>query len=307
MNWIKIICYSCVVLFGFGFSGGVCWAKPYESVVPEVFGIKLGADIRDYPGMKVRDKYDDGTVNYIHPKDAGRVFGKVETLDVAYATYKSKICAIIFTFKPDKLGRVLDQISSKYGKYELTDSGVYGWWEPYFSILVEPHNKVYIVYFRYDPLMDKLHSDIFDVHSLSYNDIFLNEPINKYKFMIPYISIEPNYRFAPGVMFYYSPFNNGEFGKDVIVIYHTYEGIISAITIYFRNDKLKTILDIIHKRYANLEEKVLRRHDNIWMWDLGEYAIRINYIHDEANSIIEFGYWPLLVQEKIAAEKYFEQ
>ncbi len=303
MNWSRIIFLIFVMLVSGLLLERAAWAESNGVLIPEVFGVKLGDDIQNYPGMREEKTYDDGTVNYTRAEDDGKTFEGVGTLTISYSTYEGRVAGVIFTFKSDDLDSIMKDISARYGDYRQIEKNLL-WDGDYFSISIEPYGDNRIAYFVYTPLEDKMYSNIFGIHKLSCNDVYLNEHISNYKMMIPYIYFKPEEKYTPGTMDYYRLFDKNEFGKHTVTMYRTYKGIIFTITVYFEKNKLNSILKILHKRYAGIEKMVFRRLENIWSWHFGEYIIRVYYRPEEDYSIIEFAYQPLLTQAKIAEREH---
>ena len=307
MNWLKIIFFTFVVLASGGALERAAWAEPAGVLIPEVFGVKLGDGINNYPDMRESKAYDDGTVNYTRAEDEGKAFEGINTLGIAYSTYEGRVAGVMFTFESNDLNSMIRAISAKYGDRRWFETDLSMWEDDYFSISVEPYGSCHIVCFDYDPLVDKIYGNIFKIHELSYNKVCLNEQINKYKFMIPYIYFKPERKYAPGIMDYYRLFDEREFGEHTVTMYRTYRGIISTITVYFASERLGIILKILQKRYENIENGAFKRYGNVWSWYLGEYIIRVFYRPKEEYSIVEFDYQPLATQAEIAEREYLSR
>lgn len=271
-------------------------------LIPDIFGVKLGAYVKDYPTMRLRKSFDDNSSTHDRLEDRGRSFEGVPTIETVYCVYNSRIFRIFFTFKPEYLDAFLNLLTLKYGPYKLYEDQTCMWESNYFGIWIEPDerkNSNYAAYFEYIPLDLNSKSDLLGIKQLSYNGIRVGDPISLYKMMTPYKFLDKNYQDIPEHEPYISLKDDKEFGvKSATPIYWCYKGIIFTIDIYFSEEDLPAILKYLHTKYAALEEKVFKQENTESFWQLGQYIVYVGP-SPGGNYYARFMYWPAAEQSNI--------
>ena len=110
------------------------WGDYGAEPPPEIFGVRLGDDIRNYKGMKLRQaSYDPYQGAYQRKADEGLTFAGVplwgEGTDSRpyYATYKNKIGSIKFSVRPEDYEAVAHEISAMFGPPKEKRESPIGW------------------------------------------------------------------------------------------------------------------------------------------------------------------------------------
>ena len=277
--------------------------------IPEVLGVKLGGDIRDYPGMAPTEPYFDGSTIYERESDEGITFADIPVVYSGYTVYENRISRIYFFIQSDNLEKILAYFRTTYGEFLKDDDGVYRWNDLYFCIDIEWRESTnrYIIAFRYYPLIEKRKSESLGIQGLEVNNIYLDEPIAKYKgkVMMPYSFLKPEMDFAPGRMDYRRFVEDASLGgRDSIVVYQTWVGIIYQIKVFFKMEEYENILAALREKYKQWDSEVARDKD-FYYWDLGEYEIIFGQLEkDPEHGRITFRYWPLCRQATAVEEEY---
>ena len=277
--------------------------------IPEVLGVKLGGDIRDYPGMKPDRPFYDGSTIYERESDADITFAGVPITYSAYTVYENRISRIFFCIQPDNWEKLLTYFRRAYGEFQKDADGVYRWNDLYFDIDIEWRESIgeYIVAFRYLPMINRRKSERLGIQGLEFNNIYLNEPIAKYKgkVMLPYSFLKPEMDFAPGRMDYRRFVEDAPLGgRGSIVVYQTWMGIIYQIKVFFNMEEYDAVLAALREKYKQWDSELTRDND-LYHWSLGEYEIILGQLEkDPEHGMITFRYWPLWRQATAAEEKY---
>ena len=277
--------------------------------IPEVLGVKLGGDIRDYPGMAPDRPYYDGSTVYERESDAGITFEGIPVTYSAYTVYENRISRIYFCIQPDNWQKLLTYFRATYGEFRKDDDGVYRWNDLYFDIDIEWRDSTnkYFISFRHLPLINKRKSERLGIQGVEYNNIYLNEPIAKYKgkVMMPYSFLKPEMDFAPGRMDYRRFVEDAPLGgRDSIVVYQTWIGIIYQIKVFFRMEEYDNILAALREKYKQWDPEFMR-DGVLYHWSLGEYEIILGQLEkDPEHGMITFRYWPLWRQATVVEAEY---
>lgn len=276
--------------------------------IPEVFGVKLGGDIRDYPGMAPARPFTDGSTIYERASDKGITFAGIPVTYSGYTVSENRISRIYFCIQPDNLEKILTHFRTTYGELEKDDDGIYIWRDLYFDIDIELRAAInkYIIAFRHLPMIEKYKSERLGIQGLECNNIYLNDPIVKYKdrAMLPYSFLKPEMDFAPGRMDYRSLLEDAKIGtEDSFVIYQTWKGTIYQIKIFFKMEEYDDILAALREKYKQWDSE-FRRDNDLYHWSLGEYEIILGQLDDPGYGKLTFRYWPLWRQASAAEAEY---
>ena len=182
------------------------------------------------------------------------------------------------------------------------------WGDLYFDIDIECGKSIdkCVVGFSYLPMLDKCESERLGVQGLECNNIYLNDPIAKYKdrAMLPYSFLKPEMDFAPGRMDYRSLLEDAKIGtEDSFVIYQTWKGTIYQIKIFFKMEEYDDILAALREKYKQWDSEFTRDNDFCY-WTLGEYDIVLCQLEDPEHGKITFLYRPLWRQASAAEAEY---
>lgn len=291
----------------FFLAAGPARAHYENNPIPEVLGVKLGGDIRAYPGMEPARSFTDETITYERAADEHAVFNGIPVFAAGYNTYEHRISRIHFSVRPEYLAEVLNCLRREYGQFEDYGGKDFRWYDYYFKIAVYYYEEEdeYVVAFEYLPIIDKRESDNLNFHELEYDDVFLNTHIRNYKIMIPYNVLDQEARFTPGRMAHVRFPDSGQFKWGISkVAYITWHGIIYQVNAYFEAKDYEDILGKLREKYKAWNETAFSRRGNRCAWNLGEYQI-ILYLFGEndAQGIILYRYWPLARQVMIVEEQ----
>ena len=277
--------------------------------IPEVLGVKLGGDIRDYPGMEPASPYFDGSTIYERESDAGITFAGIPVVYPGYTVYEDRISRIFFSIQPDNLEKILAYFGTAYGELQKDDDGTYIWNDFYFDIDItwrESTNR-YIIAFRHLPMIEERKSERLGIQGLEFNNIYLNEPIAKYKgkVMLPYSFLKPEMDFAPGRMDYRRFVEDASLGgRGSMVIYQTWRGIIYQIKVFFKMEEYDNILAALREKYKQWDSE-FSGSDDFYYWNLGEYEMALGQLKkDPEDGRVTFLYKPLWRQATAAEEEY---
>ena len=277
--------------------------------IPEVLGVKLGGDIRDYPGMALREPFFDGSTLYEIESNESITFAGIPVTYPGCTVYENRISRIFFSIQPGNLEKILTYFRTTYGEFQKDDDGFYVWEDLYFGIDIEWRESTnkYIVSFRYFPLIEKRKSERLGIQGLEFNNIYLNDPIAKYKdeIIVPYSFLKPEMDFAPGCMDYRRALEDAKLGgKDSLVIYRTWKGIIYQIKVFFKVERYGDVLAALREKYKQWDSEFERSGD-LYCWELGEYQILLGQLEkDPEDGMITFLYKPLERQATIVEEEY---
>lgn len=276
--------------------------------IPEVLGVKLSGDIRDYPGMVPVKNFTDESITYERAADEQVTFNGIPVFAIGYNTYENRMSRIHFSIRPEYLADLLDYLTRVYGKFKEYEGKDYRWYDYYFEIAVYHYKQKdeYVAAFEYLPIIDKRTSDNLNFHELEYSNVFLNTHISGYKFMVAYDVLRQEVKFVPGMMIYARFLDSEQFKWGVSnIAYITWSGIIYQINAYFDPKDYESILSKLREKYRAWDETAFSQVGNYCTWDLGEYQIILDLFGDNnAQGIILYRYWPLARQARRAQEEY---
>lgn len=267
--------------------------------IPEVFGVELGGDVRDYPGMTPTDSFDDYDMSYSRASDEDITFMDIPVSDVGYTIYEGRISRIFFFVEPGRLTELMAYFRTTYGELTKQVNGHYYWADSYYYIDIQwmQSEGKYGVLFRYCPVLEKQESKNLGINGLEYNNIYLNDPIAKYKnkVMLPRLILEPDMEFVPGWVDYWCIAEDRALVKsDSTVFYQTILGDVYQIIIPFKTERYDEIAAVFQEKYKQWEGELIR-NNTFYYWPLGEYEIIIyrQCEDDPQNGEVILRYMPL--------------